>query len=313
MRWRAKEVHEDPARAMLREITRVAAAINGGNFEERVGRLPGLEQDPELMAARTALNGVLDRTDAFIRESGASLAAAEQGRYHRAFLTTGMTGAFRSGAQSINDARGKIAEANQAIARAGDQRRATAEEFEETVVALVEQLAAAAVEMSASAASLALSANGAATEAQESLTATRSLDGTAKEIGAVVELISSIAGQTRLLALNATIEAARAGERGKGFAVVASEVKSLADSTGTSTDRISDQVGALQDAVSALAKSAESFGGTMDEMVQMITAVAAAVDGGQFDDDAGGGQGFAQMAEVLRVEATRVLDVLREA
>jgi methyl-accepting chemotaxis protein len=311
MRWRAAQVREDPARAMLREITRVAEAIHGGDFEERVRRLDGLDQDPELIAARNAFNGILDRTDAFIRESGASLAAAAHGRFHRAFLTTGMTGAFRSGARSINDARGGLAEANRVIARAADQRLATADEFEGTVVALVEQLAAAAVEMSASAASLAMSANGAAAEAQESLMATRSLDGTAREIGAVVELISSIAGQTRLLALNATIEAARAGERGKGFAVVASEVKSLADSTGKSTDRIGDQVGALQDAVSSLARSAESFGGTMDEMVEMIELVAAAVDGGKFDAQTGNGSGFAQMAEVLHVEATRVLDVLR--
>jgi len=45
----------------------------------------------------------------------------------------------------------------------------------------------------------------------------------ANEIGAVVKLISEIAGQTNLLALNATIESARAGEAGRGFAVVAAE------------------------------------------------------------------------------------------
>jgi methyl-accepting chemotaxis protein len=65
-------------------------------------------------------------------------------------------------------------------------------------------------------------------------------------IGEVIAVISGIADQTNLLALNATIEAARAGERGKGFAVVASEVKELARETAKATQRVTDQIAALQ-------------------------------------------------------------------
>lgn len=59
-----------------------------------------------------------------------------------------------------------------------------------------------------------------------------------KEIAGMTEEILNIAGQTNLLALNASIEAARAGEAGRGFAVVADEIRSLADSSRGTANRI---------------------------------------------------------------------------
>ncbi|MBV8535887.1 MAG: cache domain-containing protein [Alphaproteobacteria bacterium] len=99
----------------------------------------------------------------------------------------------------------------------------------------------------------------------------------AQRIGEVVKLIQDIAAQTNLLALNATIEAARAGDAGKGFAVVANEVKSLATQTSKATEDIAAQIGAIQQATGQTVSAIQGIGGTIGQINEIASAIAAAV------------------------------------
>ncbi|MEM9200411.1 MAG: methyl-accepting chemotaxis protein [Actinomycetota bacterium] len=147
-----------------------------------------------------------------------------------------------------------------------------------SVASAVEQVNSTIREVSASASEAAAVAGEAVHLARASSSSIGKLGESSEQIGAVIEVISSIAEQTNLLALNATIEAARAGEAGKGFAVVASEVKDLANQTAVATEEIAARIQAIQTDTAGAVSANEHIGEIIDRINQISATIAAAVE-----------------------------------
>jgi len=93
------EKHADAV--ALERVAAVCREISRGNFE---ARLTNIKDGGIPAEAQFAVNDMIDRCDAFVREATASMEAVCRNAYYRLILEGGLQGSFRVAAATINDA-----------------------------------------------------------------------------------------------------------------------------------------------------------------------------------------------------------------
>lgn len=86
-------------RKAVRRAAEIVRAVAEGDFEKRI---IGVSDDPEIAEMELAINLLIDRTDAYLRESQTCVEYVRKNKHFRLIPETGMVGSFRNAAQAVN-------------------------------------------------------------------------------------------------------------------------------------------------------------------------------------------------------------------
>ena len=135
-----------------------------------------------------------------------------------------------------------------------------------------------------------------------------------REISKVMEIINTIADQTKLIAFNAALEASSAGEAGKRFGVVAVEIRRLAESVMESTGEIESKINEIQEAINRLViaseKGSKGIKEGMDHSNQTAAALMDVVDAAQSTQEAA--KQISLSTQQQKTASNQVVTALRE-
>lgn len=125
------------SKSSLRKATEVCRAVAAGDFEARIIGITEKGDAAELMHS---INLLIDRTDAYLRESKACLDYVGRNQHYRLISETGMVGGFASAASSINQATIAIKEKHDTFCQLAEQFETRLKEVVDTVTGSVEEL-----------------------------------------------------------------------------------------------------------------------------------------------------------------------------
>ncbi|RCS50504.1 hypothetical protein DTL42_10320 [Bremerella cremea] len=262
----------------IAQATEVCNRAAHGDLE---ARLLHVDVDGDLGDLMFGINGLLDYTDAFVREAKAVLGFTAQGKFFRRVILRGMVGTFKHAAQIINESTTEMKHSAAELSQAESRRLDIADQFEATVKEIATSVAAAANEIHNTSEQLALVAQQTASQADN---ASRSADRTS----AIVIQVDESSQQLTESIGQVKEQVAEANEIVQRAVIESSEANTVVAGLKDSSHRI----GTVVDTITEIAK--------LTKVLSLNAAIEAARAGEA-------GLGFAAVASEVRklAEQTR--------
>lgn len=213
----------------LATIKRAAA----GDFEARI---TGITAEGDLGELLYTVNDLIDRCDAYIRESAACMDHVSNNQYFRKIIETSMQGAFLTASKTVNSAlaamQNKVEEFTQ-----------VADNFEQTVGEVVETVSSAATELTSSSETLNQLATNTSTQSSAVAAAAEEASTNVQTVSAASEELTSSINEISQQVVHATAIATEATKISDNVGQQVEELKGAAD-------QISSVVGLINDIAS---------------------------------------------------------------
>jgi len=260
--------------AQVRMATHVCRLAAEGNLEPRILHIDTKGPMSELFLA---INNLLDLTDAFVRESSASLQHASHDRYFRRVLPRGLHGSFRTAAGKINAATESMGQKALELQRMKGERLQMANDFESALKSLVDSLASAAQQVRTSAEGLTECATVTAQRSVATGGASENASNSVQAVAAATEEMGASIEEITRQVVHSTNVARTAAEQTK---VTMDSVSGLGQVTSTINDIVK--------AINAVASQTK------------LLALNAAIEAARAGD---AGRGFAVVAQEVKTLA----------